>query len=305
MDQTEAPMLDRLAAARREHRTGFGAPGHHLGRGAARAVLQAIGAPAFAADLTTPKGLDDRTETHQTVQRAHALGAKAWGGDMCRYTGAGSTQCLHILLAACVPAGGRVLVARNAHKAEWSTAVVAGYDIVPLPVAIDPDWDVEHGVDPATLDAALAAAPDVRAAVIVSPSYFGAVSDVAGSARVAHRHGVPLIVDAAWGAAFAFAAALPANPMLEGADAMAVSVHKMLGSLGGGAALVQQGTLIDPDRLKMAYELLLTTSPSAPVLASIDGARREHVLHGDTIWEEALRVAALLREELAAIPGCG
>lgn len=144
MDQNDAPMLDELGQGRRRHRTGFGAPGHHLGKGSARSVHRALGAPVFAADLTTPKGLDDRTETRHTVQNAHALGAQAWGAELCRYTSCGSTQSLHILLAACVPAGGRVIVARNAHKAEWSSAVIAGYDLVPLPVEIDPVWDIEQ-----------------------------------------------------------------------------------------------------------------------------------------------------------------
>lgn len=41
---------------------------------------------------------------------------------------------------------------------------------------------------------ALAAEPDIKAVVIVSPNYYGVVSDVKGIAEVAHSYRIPLIV---------------------------------------------------------------------------------------------------------------
>ena len=49
-------------------------------------------------------------------------------------------------------------------------------------------------------------------ATVVSPTYFGAVADVAALAEVAHSHGVPLVVDEAWGAHLAFHEDLPGAP---------------------------------------------------------------------------------------------
>ena len=56
---------------------------------------------------------------------------------------------------------------------------------------------------------ALAETPGAVGAAVVSPTYFGAVADVAALAEVAHGHGVPLIVDEAWGAHLAFSDELP------------------------------------------------------------------------------------------------
>ena len=67
-----------------------------------------------------------------------------------------------------------------------------------------------HCLRPETLDAALAETPDAVGAAVVSPTYFGAVADVAALAEVAHGHGVPLVVDEAWGAHLAFSDELPA-----------------------------------------------------------------------------------------------
>ena len=55
--------------------------------------------------------------------------------------------------------------------------------------------------------------PDAVGATVVSPTYFGAVADVRALADVAHAHGVPLIVDEAWGAHLAFHEDLPEHAL--------------------------------------------------------------------------------------------
>ena len=83
----------------------------------------------------------------------------------------------------------------------------------------------------------------------------------------ATRRGVALICDAAWGGAFAFCEALPHDPLAKGADVAVYSLHKTMGALTQGSALLARGKLVDRQRLWMAYELYQTTSPSVPILA--------------------------------------
>ena len=66
---------------------------------------------------------------------------------------------------------------------------------------------------PEVLDEALSDTPDAVGATAVSPTYFGAVADVRGLAEVAHSHGVPLVVDEAWGAHLAFSDELPEHAL--------------------------------------------------------------------------------------------
>ncbi len=303
MTQRSAPVLQALAHVRRRPPIGFGAPGHGAGAAAGRDAIRAIGRAAFEADVLTPKGLDDRDEHGQVLQRAHALAAKAWGADLCRFSTGGSTQSLHTALAAVARPGETVILAQNIHKAEASAAVFAGLDVRIATATVDPDWDVEHGVTPAELERAFAAAPDARAAVVVSPSYFGVTSDIAALARVCHARGRPLIVDAAWGAAYGFSRRLPDSPLKHGADVVVSSVHKTMTALAQGSVLLLKGDRVDPERLALAYELFETTSPSVPILASLDASRREHALHGERIWARVVRRAQKAREGLAAIPG--
>lgn len=282
---------------------GFGAPGHHRGTAIPTGLRQLLGARVFRADVLTPKGLDDRTEGGLVLQRAHELAAEAWGADFCRFVTGGSTQSLHTALAAVARAGDTVLIAANAHKAERAYALAAGLNAVLLPVAVDPVWEIEHGVEPATLRDALAANPDAKAVVIVSPSYFGVTSDVAALADIAHEAGVPLIVDAAWGGAFPFCERLPDDPLTKGADVAICSAHKTMGALAQGSVLLANGGHVDLQRLWMAYELFETTSPSVPILASLDATRRDHALDGERLWGEVLDMAARLRRGLDGIDG--
>ena len=303
MDQTKAPILDALAALERRKLHGFGAPGHHHGTSAPRDVVKLLGRSAFEADVITPKGLDDRTESGHVVQRAHELAAEAWGAEFCRFVTGGSTQSLHTVLAAVVRPGDTVLFAANVHKAERAYALAAGIDAAIVPVMVDEGWDIEHGVHPDTLAAALDAHPAAKAFVLVSPSYYGVTSDVAALADLCHARGIPLIVDAAWGGAFAFCEALPHDPLTKGADVTVYSMHKTMGALTQGSAILARGELVDRQRLWMAYELFETTSPSVPILASLDAARRAHVADGEAMWRGALARAEALRLSLGGIAG--
>lgn len=303
MDQSKAPILDALAAIERHPLHGFGAPGHHQGAAVPREVRRLLGARVFEADVISPKGLDDRREGEHVLQRAHEIAAEAWNADFCRFVTGGSTQSLQIALAAVAGPGDTVLFAANVHKAERSQALVTGLNTGIVPVIVDEEWDIEHGVAPEALAAALDAHPDAKAFVVVSPTYFGVTSDIAALAALCHARGVALICDAAWGGAFAFCEALPHDALTKGADVAVYSLHKTMGALTQGSALLARGEIVDRQRLWMAFELFGTTSPSVPILASLDGARREHALHGEALWTGVLALAADLRARVAAIPG--
>ncbi len=301
MDQNQSPVADNLAIFARDPVHGFGGPGHHRGRGAPAEALAALGDAAFRADILTPKGLDDRTKRFHVMEQAEVLAADAWGADAAFYGTSGTTQNLQALLLSLAAPGDSLLVAGNDHRASFSLALTSGLTIVPLTPAYDAERDVENGVTAATVEAALAAHPEAKAVVIVSPTFFGVTSDVRAIAAVTHARGLPLIVDAAWGGAFAFSAALPPCPLTLGVDAMVTSVHKTMGALAQGSVILLRGDKVDPDRLQRTLDCIQTTSPSVPILASLDLARRAHVRHGEALWRGVLERVDAAASRIAAL----
>lgn len=64
-----------------------------------------------------------------------------------------------------------------------------------------------------------------------------------------------------------------------------------------------QGPLADPDRVDENLKLVMSTSPSYLLMASLDAARCELALHGREMMDKTGELAALAEERLRKIPG--
>jgi arginine decarboxylase len=162
-----------------------------------------------------------------------------------------------------------------------------------------------HGVTPEALADALDRAPEISAAFIVSPTYYGMAADIRACADVAHARDVALVVDCAWGSHFGFHPGLPDNPLRLGADAMLASTHKIVGSLTQSAMLhVARGGRISFDEVARCVRIVRSTSPNSLLLASLDSARRQLATHGEALLDRTIAASARAREAIEAIPGC-
>jgi arginine/lysine/ornithine decarboxylase len=64
-----------------------------------------------------------------------------------------------------------------------------------------------------------------------------------------------------------------------------------------------QGDLVDPSRISMCADLLMTTSPNVLLYTALDGWRRQMVEHGEELLGRALERARRLRRELDSMAG--
>ena len=139
----------------------------------------------------------------------------------------------------------------------------------------------------------------------MSPTYFGAVADIAGLAEVAHARGVPLVVDEAWGAHLAFHRALPAHALSLGADLVISSIHKIVGSLTQ-SAMIHLGHG-EPDRGERRRPLRDADRVDQPELAPVRIARRRAPQRrgatGRDMLGETLAALRRVREAVREIPG--
>jgi arginine decarboxylase len=303
-EQPTAPYLDAVVAYGFRGAGRYHVPGHKGGPGADPGLRKAIGIDALACDVPQDIHGIDFGESPTAFERAEQLAAEAFGAARSWFLTNGATQGNHALCLALAPLGARIVVQRNSHASIVDGLVLSGG----LPSFVAPEYDGElgitHCVTPDALAQALREAPDAQAAFIVSPTYFGMAADVAGCAEVAHAAGVPLVVDQAWGPHFGFHRALPPPALAQGADAMLTSTHKVGGSLTQSAMLhVAEGGRIDAGMVQRALRLLRSTSPSSLLLASLDGARRQLVLHGEQLLHETLEAIDLARAKLETIDG--
>ena len=193
---------------------------------------------------------------------------------------------------------------RNAHSSTIDALVMSGLRPTFVAPELDPELHIAHCMTPEALDDALRETPEAVGATVVSPTYFGAVADVAGLVEVAHRHGVPLIVDEAWGAHLPFHEDLPAHALSLGADLVISSTHKIVGSLTQSAMIhLGHGDLISEGVVDRCVTLVESTSPNGLLFASLDAARRSAATRGRELLDETLSALARTREAVREIPG--
>jgi arginine decarboxylase len=279
-------------------------PGHKGGAGADPRLLEAVGERALALDIPALMwGIDVGVEPTPFAE-AQRLAAEAWGARRTWFLVNGASQGNHVALLTLAHMGESVVMQRNAHSSTVDALVLSGLRPTFAAPELDPDLHVAHCLRPETLDRALAETPGAVGAAVVSPTYFGAVADVAGLVEVAHGHGVPLIVDEAWGAHLAFSEELPVHALSVGADLVISSTHKILGSLTQSAMVhLGQGDLIDEDVVDRCVTLVESTSPNALLGASLDSTRRAAAIDGRALLSETLRGLALTREAVRHVPG--
>lgn len=280
--QEKAPLYEGLRAYLGRACAGFHTPAHQ-GR------LPGLAGICAELDLTeiplTPGG----AATPALVREAEALAAGLFGAERTYYlTNGASAGVLAMLLGACPP-GSPVIVGRDCHvSVVW--ACIMG-DLRPrfLPAEYRADWTFPLGVDPARAAAFLTGG---GAVVLTNPTYQGVVWDVALLAGGGGR----LLVDEAHGAHLAFGRH-GRGARTAGAAAWVHGSHKTLGSLTqtGMLHLGPAGDRETGDWL----ERLSTTSPSYPLLASLDLARRWAARDGEASWAQAAGRMAEARETLA------
>ncbi|MCW3030351.1 MAG: Orn/Lys/Arg decarboxylase major region [Solirubrobacterales bacterium] len=306
VDQQRAPYLEALIEYAARDPARLHVPGHKGGPGADPQLLQALGERALSLDIPAlTYGIDVGAEP-TPFEQAQQLAASAWGARRAWFLLNGASQGNLAAGLALAHHGDAVVVQRNAHSSAIDALVLSGLRPTFAAPELDPELGIAHCLAPATLEAALEQTPDAVGAWIVSPTYFGAVADVRSLAEVAHAHGVPLIVDEAWGAHMAFHEQLPAHALSLGADLVISSTHKIVGSLTQSAMLhLGDGgrALIDAEAVDRAVTLTESTSPSSLLTASLDAARRLAALHGRDLLAKTMSALATTRAQIRAIEG--
>lgn len=252
-------------------------PGHSADPAAAPRLAEFFGLDVLRRDVEPLlDGIDKGTLN--PLEQARQAAARAWGARRSWFLTNGASEANRmaaLALAAFRSPDQAVVAQRSAHSSFFDGIILGGLDPRFIQPSIDSHHGINHGVTADVMRTAFTQC-DAKAAYVISPSYFGAVADIAGLAAVCHEAGIPLIVDAAWGAHFGFHPDLPANPIALGADLVVSSTHKMGGSLTQSAMLHLADSpfadALEP-LIDRAFTFTQSTSASSLLLASLDLAR--------------------------------
>lgn len=283
--------VDRANAA-------FHTPGHK-GHPSSIELQNLLGTAVFRADLPELPELDNLFAPQGVIAEAQNFAAKTFGADQTYFLVNGSScGIIAAILATCAP-GDKILLPRNVHRSIISGLILSGAMPIFLQPESDRSSDIAHSITPETVAIALKQHPDAKAVLMVYPTYYGVCGNIAAIATIAHAANIPLLVDEAHGAHFAFHPAFPISALNAGADLTVQSTHKTLSAFTQASMLHTKGDRIDSDRLIQALQLVQSTSPNYILLASLDSACAQLAQNGKALMTRSIDLANQARSRLA------
>lgn len=257
----------------------------------------------YQIDITEIDGFDNLHDAQGILKTAMEQAARIYHARETHFLVNGSSSGILAAICACTKSGDKILVARNCHKSVYHAIYLQNLE----PVYLYPK--IAQGILSEILledvKKAMDQYPEIKVAVIVSPSYEGIVSDIKEIAAFLHSRDCLLIVDEAHGAHFGFSKEFPETAVRLGADIVIQSVHKTLPALTQTALLHIGGNnhknkgqiLIDRKRLYRYLSIFQTSSPSYLFMASIQKSLSILKEQADILFPKLLENITYLRKE--------
>ncbi|UTL72789.1 aminotransferase class I/II-fold pyridoxal phosphate-dependent enzyme [Bacillus halotolerans] len=266
------PLYHALIQHARRNSHSFHVPGHHNGDvffDEAKTIYN----PLLTIDLTELSGLDDLHHPSGVIKEAQDLVSQLYGSAESFFLVNGTTVGnLAMILSVCDP-GDTILIQRNCHKSVFHAVDLAGPEPIYLAPDIDEIMHVPTHVPLDTIKEALKAYPNAKGLVLTNPTYYGHSADLTEIISEVHQYGIPVLVDEAHGAHFVLGEPFPASALQMGADIVVQSAHKTLPAMTMGSYLHLNSNKIERNRVADYLNRLQSSSPSYPIMASLDLAR--------------------------------
>lgn len=283
--------------------TPFHVPGHKRGVGADKEFHDFVGNGIFSMDVTIFKMVDGLHQPKSCIKEAQELLADAYGVKKSFFAVNGTSGAIQTMIMTVVKSGEKILVPRNVHKSVSAGIILSGAEPVYMNPEIDETLGIAHGVKPQTVETMLKQHSDIKAVLLINPTYYGVATDLKKIVDIVHSYDIPIIVDEAHGPHLYFHDDLPLSAVEVGADMCAQSTHKIIGALTQMSVLHVNSDRIDVNRVQQILSLLHTTSPSYPLMASLDCARRQIATEGRELLDVTIKLANHARTEINRIPG--
>lgn len=271
-NQAETPLYNKLVEWTSNKPVSFHVPGHKNGT-LFPEHAQELFTSILSIDMTELPSLDDLHAPDGVIAEAESLAADHFKSDHTFFLVGGSTVGnLAMILSVCGQ-GDKMIVQRNCHK-----SVMNGLELaLAQPAFVAPRYDetVDRYTNPTikSLKHAIDNHPDAKGIILTYPDYFGKTYDIKAIINYAHTRGIPVLVDEAHGVHFSLGEPFPISALDLGADLVVQSAHKMAPSMTMGSYLHMKTSLISKQKVSHYLQMLQSSSPSYPLMASLDIAR--------------------------------
>ncbi|GKU85043.1 lysine decarboxylase [Niallia sp. NCCP-28] len=296
--QTNTPLYTRLSKFQERKNISFHVPGHKNGL---LLSLKEWKENLLSYDLTELTELDDLHAPTDIILHAEELLAELYGAKRSYFLVNGSTVGNLAMILGTAYEGQQVFVQRNSHKSIMNAIKLSKVKPILLNPQYDMEWEVPSTISVDMLKRAIKLYPDVKVLILTSPNYYGMVGELAKLIQLAHHNKIVVLVDEAHGAHFIGSNYFPISAVEAGADVVVQSAHKTLPALTMGSYLHFNSNLIEKERIEGYLSMLQSSSPSYPIMASLDIAR-SYIATFNRKDEEYLRMQIFeFRKELNKI----
>lgn len=273
MNQNRCPLLHKLEQFQNKQPISFHVPGHKNGRQWLHHSTSQVFQNFLPFDVTELSGLDDLHDPTTCIADSEALLTNLYRSGESHFLVNGSTVGnLAAILSSC-QAGDTVLVSRNSHKSVIHALKMAGAK----PIFISNTYHAKYGIpDGINIESWLRAMDKyeyARAIILTSPSYYGQWVSLRKLIERAHQLGMLVICDEAHGAHFILGEPFGTSAIIEGADVVIQSAHKTLPAMTMGSYIHIKMGFPYKEKLDFYLDALQSSSPSYPIMASLDYAR--------------------------------
>ena len=252
--------------------------------------------PVAPIDITELSFSDDLSCPSGAIDRAQRDIAEITGAKRAFITTDGSSSGVMAMMYVAAAFGNKIIVPRNSHKSVFNACRLLGTE----PVIVQ--GKEEEGVltfpEPELLEKLIVNDVNISGAIITSPDYYGNIAPLDRYAEVLRKHGRFLFVDGAHGAHLALEedrkgyAGVYADMWVDGA-------HKTLPVLTQGAAVLVANEELS-DKAEEAMSVFRTTSPSYPVMASVEYGIK-YFINNPKLLARAKDAVAAFRAEMEGV----
>jgi len=296
-DQQKTPLAEALIQYEKDNVVSFDVPGHKKNSQFGE-LTEFFGEKILIRDPNSMKQLDNLGHPIGVILETEALIADAYGADNATFLINGTSMGIQAMIMSVCKPGDKIMMPRNVHKSAINALILSAA----IPVYVQPEISINLGVSMGMnlegIKNAYEEHPDVKAILVINPTYYGYVSDLKAIIEFAHERGIAVLVDEAHGAHFAFHEELPECGAALGADLTATSLHKTGGSLTQSSIILHNDGLIEFEHVREVLNLTQSTSASYILMASVDLTRKYLATKGRARISELLEYVQEFRVKM-------